>query len=199
MGGRTERGMPVLLAAMIVTIASACASGGDFRDAFEADVRAARQSAEVVVPVTLPPRLTEAWVTDADGVPLVSFYSANDPVVTICTGTAPRCGRLVGDGSLLRSEDVEGRPVVVSLGVSDDPGAGPPGLRRELRSFWADVDLTASVPGWLADRAAAPHVRPDPPTNGKSGCPNVGRSEGAAPGLVRAWSKIDLWGHMPHC
>ena len=142
--------VPVIAVAVLV---NGCSANEEDVSTFDRDVRVLRQSADVALPVTLPPSLTQAWVTNADGVPMVSFYSENEPVVTICTSPASRCAQLM-PGADLRTVQVDGRAVVIALGRSDKPDAAQPRLGRQLGQFWADVALTTDVPKWLAQNNA---------------------------------------------
>ena len=148
--------VPVIAVAVLV---NGCSANEEEVSPFVRDVRVLRLSADVALPVTLPPSITQAWVTNADGVPMVNFYSENEPVVTICTGAVSRCAQLM-PGAGLRTVQVDGRAVVVTLGRSDKPDAAQPRLGRQLGQFWADVALTTDVPNWVAhDNADGPGAR----------------------------------------
>ena len=138
--------VPVIAVAVLV---NGCSANEEDVSTFDRDVRVLRQSADVALPVTLPPSLTQAWVTNAEDVPMVNFYSENEPVVTICTSPVSRCAQLM-PGADLRTVQVDGRAVVIALGRSDKPDAAQPRLGRQLGQFWADVALTTDVPKWLA-------------------------------------------------
>lgn len=149
--------VPVIAFAVFV---NGCSANEEGVSTFNRDVRVLRQSADVALPVKLPPSLTEAWVTNADGVPLVNFYSENEPVVTICTSPVSRCAQLM-PGSDMRTVQVDGKAVVIALGRSDKPDdPAQPRMGRQLGQFWADVALTTEVPKWLAqDNADGPGTR----------------------------------------
>ena len=137
----------------VTALGTGCSAAQDEVSTFDRDVRALRQSADVALPVSLPPDLVQAWVTDAAGVPMVNFYSENEPVVTVCTSPASRCAEFM-PGSSMRTIQVDGRSVVVALGRSDNPDAPDPELGRRLGRFWADVALTTDIPSWLSNSKA---------------------------------------------
>jgi len=84
-----------------------------------------------------------------DGLPLVSFYSTNEPLVTVCTGRPDRCATLTTPRAILRRVRAGPATVLVTIDRSEAPEDAPP-LSAPLRRFWSKVDLTTSAPAWLA-------------------------------------------------
>lgn len=140
----------VLVVAAIFGLTACGADDPSPVETFIAQARSSHASTpDLALPAALPPNLAEAWVSSDGGIPQVSFFSANQPVVTVCSGSEEACARLSND-VVFRVTDRQGRPVVISLGRTDDPAAAPPALQGEYGSFWWDVDFSGDAPAWLA-------------------------------------------------
>lgn len=140
-----------LLAAILLG-AAACAGDRGRADAVDASARelaALRLATTVALPAALPPGLESIQPATGDGLPLVSFYSTNEPLVTVCTGRPDRCATLTTPRAILRRMRAGPATVLVTVDRSEAPEDAPP-LSAALRRFWSNVDLTTSAPAWLA-------------------------------------------------
>lgn len=144
-----KRGLTAVTLALAFSGLVGCSSDSDPHplETFSDDLLAARVKTDFLLPAALPPELTLAWVGGGDGIPAVSFYSENQPVVTVCTGSRAACTRHATD-VVFRTARVDGQHVVISLGRREEP-APTPSLDRELASFWSAVELNAEIPDWL--------------------------------------------------
>lgn len=140
----------VLVVAAILGLTGCGAEDPSPVEHFMAQARSSQASTpDLVLPAALPPNLVEGSVSTHDGIPTVWFYSANQPIVTVCPASEETCARLSND-VVFRVTEHEGKPVVISLGRTDDPAAAPPSLQGEYATFWRDVDFSGDVPAWLA-------------------------------------------------
>jgi len=141
----------VRAAAIAATLLIAAGCAGESRDAVTgsaAELVALRQSATVVLPAELPPGLELIEPATGDGLPLVSFYSTNQPLVTVCTGPLERCESLTTPRATLQRRRAGQASVIVTLDRTEAPEDALP-LSAELRRFWSSVDLTTAAPAWL--------------------------------------------------
>jgi hypothetical protein len=139
-------------AVLVLTALTTAACGADESmplERFNQQVASAPQG--TVLPSVLPPGLFEGSVSTIEGVPVVDFHSTNQPTVTVCAGTKDECAAIAPFNVVVRTAEVEGRPVVLSLSRTDDPAAGAPALKGDAEAFWSKVAFQTGKPEWAAD------------------------------------------------
>lgn len=145
--GYRRRLLGTLLLSVLALIAGGCARPSD-----ESPLMSLRrdlpEDSTLLLPAAEPPHLVDAALSSGDGTAIVSFYSLNQPIVSICQAPIDPCHRLMPTSQVLpRAEGqlgptvlVEAQEVGVHMALSD-----------ELRRFWSEVDLVAGRPAWLGD------------------------------------------------
>lgn len=140
-----------LLAGLVVaTAVSACSAGRDAglqANGWQDDLTGLRTAEEVALPVSLPPGLREISAVTGEGLPLVSFYSTNEPIVTVCTGSLRDCRAATRAERTLQTVSLDGATAVLTVERAESPQRRP--LSDELVDFWSSVRLTRAAPGWL--------------------------------------------------
>lgn len=138
---------------LAVLLSAGCSAGSEDEpfERFREQISSAPAGA--VLPTALPPELVEGSVTTIDGVPVVDFSSTNQPTVSVCAGTEERCAEVMPFNVVLRTVEVDGSPVVLSLNGKDDPAAPVPALKGQVATFWSDVDLAKGTPAWARSGA----------------------------------------------
>ena len=130
---------------------ASCGGSGDENDparASRGDLNKLRTASTVALPARLPPGLREISAVTGRGQPLVSFYSTNEPLVTVCTGRLEVCRSLTDPKLTLRSNSAGEVSVLVTVDRAEVP-EDELSLSSELRAFWSSVRLTTAVPAWL--------------------------------------------------
>ena len=135
------------LALTFLMAAAACGDDAEGTDPVAAsghDLRTLRLSHTVALPTELPPGLESIQTATGDGLPLISFYSTNEPLVTVCTGAAERCRALTSPFATLQRRG--GALVTIDRAEAPEDASA---ISAELRRFWSDIRLTTSAPTWL--------------------------------------------------
>lgn len=97
------------------------------------------------LPATPPPNLIDAGLSSGNDTPIISFYSLNEPIVSVCQATQERCLSLLPTAQVIPRSDTG--PDVTVLIEAGENGVVP--LTEELERFWTEVDLVAGRPAWL--------------------------------------------------
>jgi hypothetical protein len=97
------------------------------------------------LPATRPPNLIDAGLSSGNDTPIISFYSLNEPIVSVCQATQERCLSLLPTARVIPRSDTG--PDVTVLIEAGETGVVP--LTEELERYWAEVDLVAGRPAWL--------------------------------------------------
>lgn len=135
----------------LLALGASCGGSGDEVDparASGADLTALRTGTKVALPVRLPPDLREISAVTGESLPLVSFYSTNQPLVTVCTGRLAVCRSLTNPELTLQSGSAGDVSVLVTVDRPEAPEADLV-LSSDLRAFWSSVRLTTAAPDWL--------------------------------------------------
>lgn len=150
---RRPGGFASIAALALLALAVSCGGSapGPAESAADALV-ALRARTDVVLPAELPPEVRQIDAVTGEGLPLVSFYSANQPLVTVCTGAADECAAVTDPLRTIRRGNAGAAAVLVTVDRPEDPADARP-LSPELRAFWADVPLVTAAPPWLEDAA----------------------------------------------
>jgi hypothetical protein len=101
----------------------------------------------LLLPSTEPPGLVDAWLTSGNETALVSFYSLNQPMVTICQAPSERCRELLPTARTLPHPAAD-----VTVMVETQEAGAKRGLSDALVSYWSEVELVPGIPGWLEGR-----------------------------------------------
>jgi hypothetical protein len=129
-------------------VAASCGGGQEGPRGLE-DVTVLRQGRQVALPVRLPPGLEEITAATGNGLPMVSFYSTNEPLVTVCTGAVRACRAATRSVRTLQLVPLEGTTAVLTVDPAEKPGR--PRLSGRLAAFWSSVALTQAAPEWLPE------------------------------------------------
>ncbi len=97
------------------------------------------------LPATPPPNLIDAGLSSGNGTPIISFYSLNEPIVSVCQASRERCLSLLPTAQVVPRSDTG--PDVTVLIEAGENGVIP--LTEELERYWTEVDLVAGRPAWL--------------------------------------------------
>lgn len=97
------------------------------------------------LPTTPPPNLIDASLSSGDDTPIISFYSLNEPIVSVCQASKQQCLSLMPTAQVIPRSDTG--PDVTVLIEAGENGVVP--LTEELERYWAEVDLVAGRPAWL--------------------------------------------------
>jgi len=135
---------PLLLA--LASLAGGCAGPGDPSPPLSLR-RDLPEDSTLRLPDVEPPALVDAGLSSGDGTPIVSFYSLNQPIVSVCQAPLDPCLRLLPTARVVPRADaqtgvtvlIEAQETGVQMTLSD-----------ELLRFWTEVDLVAGRPAWLA-------------------------------------------------
>ena len=99
----------------------------------------------MLLPAARPPNLTDAGLSSGNDTPIVSFYSLNEPIVSVCQATQKQCLSLLPTAQVI-SRPETGTDVTVLIEAGEN-GVVP--LSDELARYWAEVSLVAGRPAWL--------------------------------------------------
>lgn len=142
---RSRRGIAALaLGASILAAAGACAVPGAGAPVLPL-ARDLPADTSLRLPVTRPPNLVDAGLSSGNDTPIISFYSLNEPIVSVCEATQQQCLRLMPTAEVIPRSDIG--PDVTLLIEAGENGVIP--LTDELRRYWAEVGLVAGRPAWL--------------------------------------------------
>ncbi len=143
--GRACRGISVLalVAATLAVVAGCAAPGGSLPPLPLARDLPADTSWRL--PTTSPPNLVDAGLSSGNDTPIISFYSLNEPIVSVCQATREQCLSLLPTAQVIPRSDTG--PDVTVLIEAGENGVRP--LTEELERYWTDVDLAAGRPAWL--------------------------------------------------
>lgn len=108
--------------------------------------RALSEGTRLLLPSTEPPGLVDATATLADGIRIISFYSLNEPIVSVCVAPAERCLELMPTADLIPRDKLDSNVTV--LIEAQEPGVAMT-LSPELVRYWSEVDLVEGTPAWL--------------------------------------------------
>lgn len=103
----------------------------------------------LVLPRAEPPDLYDAALTSGNDTAIISFYSLNQPIVSICQAPVETCRRLLPTSQVIPRADTP--PGVTVLIEAQERGAYM-ALSDELSRFWSEVELAAGRPAWLGPR-----------------------------------------------
>lgn len=138
----------LLLAAMFALTAGGCAQQGE-----ESPLMSLRrdlpEDTTLMLPSAEPPDLFDAALSSGDGTAIISFYSLNQPIVSICQAPVDTCRRLLPTSQVIPRTDEQ--PGVTVL-IEAREGGAHIALSDELSRFWSEVDLVAGRPAWLGPR-----------------------------------------------
>lgn len=140
-----RRGAWVLLMAAVFALAV----GGCAQQPEESPLMSLRRDlpkdTTLLLPSAEPPDLIDAGLSSGDGTALISFYSLNQPIVSICQAPVDTCRRLLPTSQVIPRAD---KPGVTVLIEAQEVGVQM-ALSEELTRFWSEVDLVAGRPAWL--------------------------------------------------
>ena len=97
------------------------------------------------LPTTAPPNLVDAGLSSGNDTPIISFYSRNEPIVSVCQAAQEPCLTLLPTAQVIPRSDTG--PAVTVLIEAGENGVVP--LTEELERYWTGVDLVAGRPAWL--------------------------------------------------
>lgn len=97
------------------------------------------------LPTTPPPNLIDAGLSSGNDTPIISFYSRDEPIVSVCQATREQCLSLLPTAQVIPRSDTG--PDVTVLIEAGESGLVP--LTEELERYWTEVDLVAGRPAWL--------------------------------------------------
>ena len=142
---RVRRGVSLLalVGAGLVVVAGCAAPGGSLPPLPLARDLPADTSYRL--PTTPPPNLIDAGLSSGNDTPIISFYSLNEPIVSVCQATQEQCLSLLPTARVIPRSDT-GPDVTVVIEAGEN-GVVP--LTEELERYWAEVDLVAGRPAWL--------------------------------------------------
>lgn len=101
------------------------------------------------LPNAAPPAVYDAAISSGDGTPIISFYSLNQPIVSVCQAAPEPCLRLMPTAQVIpRADSQSGVTVLIEAQETGVQMA----LSEELRRFWSEVELVAGRPDWLGPR-----------------------------------------------
>ncbi|HYO42476.1 MAG TPA: hypothetical protein VES19_04690 [Candidatus Limnocylindrales bacterium] len=153
MGERMRVAERRLAAVLLVTSLLALTAGGCAPQSEESPLMSLRrdlpEDTTLLLPGAEPPDLIDAGLSSGNDTPIISFYSLNQPIVSICQAPVDTCHRLLPTSQVIPRTDVQ--PGVTVL-IEAQEGGVQKALSEELRRFWSDVDLVAGRPAWLGDR-----------------------------------------------
>ena len=92
-----------------------------------------------------PPRPTSSGLSSGNDTPIISIYSRNEPIVSVCQATEEQCLNLLSTAQVVPRSDT-GPDVTVLIEASEN---GVVSLTHELERYWTEVDLVAGRPAWL--------------------------------------------------
>ena len=137
--------MLTVVGAGLAVVAGCAAPGGDASPLLPL-ARDLPSDTNLRLPATRPPNLIDAGLSSGNGTPIISFYSLNEPVVSVCQGTQERCLSLLPTAQVIPRSDVG--PDVTVLIEAGENGVLP--LTEDLTRYWAEVSLVAGRPTWLS-------------------------------------------------
>jgi hypothetical protein len=133
---------------MLASTAGGCAQQGE-----ESSLMSLRkdlpEGTTLMLPSAEPPDLIDAGLSAGDGTAIISFYSLNQPIVSICQAPVDTCRRLLPTSRVVPRSDEQ--PAVTVL-IEAQEGGAYMALSDELSRFWSEVDLVAGRPAWLGPR-----------------------------------------------
>ena len=107
------------------------------------------QDTTLMLPSVEPPELLDAALSSGNGTAIISFYSLNQPIVSVCQAPVETCRLLLPTSEVIPRTD--SRPGVTVLIEAQEDGVRM-ALSDGLRRFWSEVDLVAGRPAWLGPR-----------------------------------------------
>ncbi len=137
-----------LVVAALAVVVSGCAQRED-----ESPLMSLRRdlpaNTTLRLPSTAPPALVDAAISSGDGTSIVSFYSLDEPIVSVCQAAPEPCLRLMPTAQVIpRADSQTGVTVLIEAQETGVDMA----LSEELRRFWSEVELVAGRPDWLGSR-----------------------------------------------
>lgn len=129
----------------ILAVAAGCAVPGGESAPVMSLARDLPADTTLLLPATRPPNLTDAGLSSGNDTPIVSFYSLNEPIVSVCQATQEQCLSLLPTATVISRSDIG--PDVTVLIEAGENGVVP--LSDELARYWAQVDFVAGRPTWL--------------------------------------------------
>lgn len=132
------------LGASILAAAGGCAAPGGSSPVLPL-ARDLPADTNLRLPVTRPPNLVDAGLSSGNDTRIISFYSLNEPIVSVCEAAQQQCLSLLPTAKVIPRSDT-GPDVTVLIEAAEN-GVGP--LTDELQRYWAEVDLVAGRPAWL--------------------------------------------------
>lgn len=134
-----------LLFAVLAAVLSGCAQRED-----ESPLMSLRRDLPVDtslwLPNIAPPDLYDAAISSGNGTPIISFYSLNQPIVSLCQAAPEPCLRLMPTAQVIpRADPQSGVTVLIE---AQETGVQMV-LSEELRRYWSEVELVGGRPDWL--------------------------------------------------
>ena len=90
--------------------------------------------------------MIDAALTSGDGTPIVSFYSLNEPIVSVCQAPPDQCLRLLPTAEVIPRADSQ---TCVTVLIEGQETGAQMALSEALRRYWSSVDLVGGRPAWL--------------------------------------------------
>jgi hypothetical protein len=138
----------VLLAVLVTAMLAGCAQQSE-----ESPLMSLRrdlpEDTTLLMPAAEPPDLVDAALSSADGTTIASFYSRNQPIVSICQAAVEVCHRLLPTSEVIALKDPHPGATVMIEAQEDGVNLT---LSDALRRFWTEVDLMTGRPAWLGSR-----------------------------------------------
>ncbi|MBA3875944.1 MAG: hypothetical protein C0498_03250 [Anaerolinea sp.] len=136
--------------ALATAVILAAVAGGCGQQSDESPLMSLRrelpEGTTLLLPSTEPPSLVDAALTSGDGTPIISFYSVNQPIVSVCEAPADRCLKLLPTAQVIPRINSDGDVTVL---VEAQENGVHMTLSDELTRYWSEVDLVAGRPAWL--------------------------------------------------
>lgn len=98
------------------------------------------------LPATRPPNLIDAGLSSGNDTPIISFYSLDEPIVSVCEAAQQQCLSLLPTSRVVPRSDT-GPDVTVLIEARENGVIAP--LSDELGRYWTEVDLIVGRPDWL--------------------------------------------------
>ena len=145
-GDRIRPGVSVLALVLsgLAVVAGCAAPGGDPSPLLPL-ARDLPADTNLRLPAAPPPNLIDAGLSSGNETPIISFYSLNEPIVSVCQATQEQCLSLLPTAQVIPRSDTG--PDVTVLIEAGENGVVP--LTDELERYWAEVELVAGRPAWL--------------------------------------------------
>jgi len=143
---RVRRGASLLaLVGSTLAVVAGCAAPGGDPSPLMSLARDLPADTTLRLPATRPPDLIDAGLSSGNDTPIISFYSLNQSIVSVCQSTQERCLSLMPTAQAIPRSDTG--PDVTVLIEAHENGVVP--LTEELARYWAEVELVAGRPAWL--------------------------------------------------